>query len=294
MNSSHQQEILKTLLYSDIFDYPLTEDELWRFTGEKMDKNTCREALDSLPPLIAKEGNYYYFTGRRGIIRKREKRAKESDKKIIYAKKTIALLSFIPTVVFIGISGSVAMSNCKKEDDIDLFIISRKNTVWFTRLCILLLLQLIGERRRRYDTRGTNQMCVNMFLSENALMLSKYRQNLYTAHEVARMIPMFERDNMHSRFLSANRWVKRFMPNSSAIKKLSNKAIKERKPQLLNYFLTPLFSFSEPIAKAIQLWYMKRHKTTEEISDTLLAFHPQDLRPRVLHAFQKRLEKYHL
>lgn len=294
MISSHQREILKTLLYSDIFHYPLTIDELWRFTGGKMDKDTYMQALNNLKPLITREGSYYYLTGRHGMVRKREERTKESEKKIHAIKKSISLLSLIPTVVFIGVSGSVAMRNCKKEDDIDLFIIARKNTVWLSRLCILFLLQLTGKRRKRHDTTGMNQLCVNMLMSEHALTLSVSRHSLYTAHEVVRMMPVFERDDIYRRFLSANSWVKQYMPNSIGIKKLRNKEIEERKPQLLNYFITPLLSFFEPLAKWLQLWYMRGHRTTEEISDTLLAFHPKDLRPRVVQALEKRLEKYHL
>lgn len=294
MDLSHQKEILKTLLYSDIFHYPLTIDELWRFTGGKMDKDTYMQALNNLKPLITREGSYYYLTGRHGMVRKREERTKESERKVRSAKESISFLSLIPSVIFIGISGSVAMRNCKKEDDIDLFIIARKNTVWFTRLCILFLLQLTGKRRKRHDTTGMNQMCVNMLMSEHALTLSWERHSLYTAHEVTRMIPIFERDNMYKRFLRANRWVRRYLPNCLDPRILGYKDIKTKNDKGLSILVSQYLHIFEPLAKATQLWYMRGHRTTEEISDTLLAFHPQDFRPRVVQALEKRLEKYHL
>ncbi len=259
-----------------------------------MDKDTYMQALNNLKPLITREGSYYYLTGRHGMVRKREERTKESEKKVRSAKESISFISLIPSVIFIGISGSVAMRNCKKEDDIDLFIIARKNTVWFTRLCILFLLQLTGKRRKRQDTTGTNQLCVNMLMSEHALTLSWERHSLYTAHEVTRMIPIFERDNMYKRFLRANRWVRRYLPNSLDTKRLRYKDTKREGEKSLNILISQYLNLLEPLAKAVQLWYMRGHRTTEEISDTLLAFHPQDFRPRVVKALEKRLEKYHL
>ncbi|MBI4084708.1 MAG: hypothetical protein HY431_02280, partial [Candidatus Levybacteria bacterium] len=255
MNLSNQQEILKTLLYSDIFQYPLTENELWRFAGAKMNKDACHHALRNLTHLITKEGKYYYLTDRRGMVKKREERVKESERKVRFAKESVSLLRLVPSVVFIGISGSVAMKNCKKDDDIDLFIIARKNIVWFTRLCVLLLLQLTGKRRRRYDKTAANQICVNMFMSENALIFSRDRHSLYTAHEVIRMIPIFERGNVYNKFLHANSWVKEYLPNSLDTKRLRYKDTKREGEKSLNILISQYLNLLEPLAKAVQLWY---------------------------------------
>lgn len=53
-----------------------------------------------------------------------------------------------------------------------------------------------------------------------------------------------------------------------------------------------LFIIPELIAKHLQLWYMRRHQTTELISDGVLAFHPKDYTRDVLTAFEKRVNEY--
>lgn len=286
--------ILTTLLYSDIFSYPLTKEELWRYLSyaKSIRYTEFEQNLQLLQDIISAQKGYYFLTGRDDVVVRREKYFRESKRKLKKAERVAPLLSLLPTVLFIGVSGSVAMRNSNRTDDIDLFIITRKNTLWVTRLLTLLLLR--GKRRGRDTRAAKDAFCVNMFLDERSLPLARKRRNLYTAHEVVRMVPLFEREGTYIKFLKKNMWVKDYLPNSVVIKKLSNKVIKANDIELLNYSMTQLLSLLEFLAKHLQLWYMKGHRTTEDISDTLLAFHPFDYQSRVLTLLQKRLEQYRL
>lgn len=282
---ANSSSILKTLIYSDIFDYPLTKEEIWKFLiAANVDRSSFEKTLTEFPLVKWEhEKGFYFLSGRGEIAKKRIKRKKESQEKIKIAKKIIEKLSFVPTVLLIGISGGLALENAEEKDDIDLFVITRTNTLWITRLLLVLLLILMGQYRGR-GKKESQKICLNMLISEKALMFEKDRQDLYTAHEIVQLKPIFNRNNTYKKFLNANRrWVSKFLPN--AIDRITNyeSGIKGRK--------NPLFIF-EKVAKLVQLIYMKKHRTREVISDHFLAFHPYEYKSYVLKEYNKRLRQY--
>src|SRR3954467_14172971 len=101
---SNDQAILKTLLYSDIFHFPLTRDELWKFliATKKMTQKEFATALQHLSSVITHKNGFYCLKGEESIIRQRKKNMKEVHKKLLLAKKAAFYLSFIPTIQFIG------------------------------------------------------------------------------------------------------------------------------------------------------------------------------------------------
>lgn len=293
MRAEVKSSILKTLIYGDIFDYPLTKEELWRFLISRgCDRQSFAEALTEFPPVKWEhENGFYFLSGRKKILEGRNKRKKVSKKKLRFTRRIIHLLSFVPTVLLIGISGNLAMENSEKKDDIDLFVIASKGNLWFTRLTLILILILIGQYRYRGKTES-QRFCLNMLLDENALALSKNRQNLYTAHEVVQLLPVFERDITYKKFLNANLWVQEFLPNSLDIK--GHRVIKSVKKKLSGILISKYLEFFEPLVKTIQLLHMEKHITSETVSDHFLAFHPFEYKNYVLKEYKKHLKKYKL
>lgn len=279
-----RSSVFKTLIYSDIFDFPLTKEEIWKFLiGKKIDKKTFEKELEAT--VLERNHKFYFLSQREEIVARRSKKKEISRQKIRIAKKIIEKLSIISTVLFIGISGGLALENSDEKDDIDLFVITSENTLWITRLLLVLLLIVMRQYRGR-GKKESQKICLNMLISEKALMFEKDRRNLYTAHEIAQLKPIFNRNNMYKKFLNANQaWVSRFLPN--AIDKVTNykSGIKERK--------SPLFIF-EKVAKFVQLIYMKKHRTREVVSDHLLAFHPFEYKNYVLEEYNRRLSKYEI
>ncbi len=303
-----KKAILQTLIYSDLFDYPLTKDEIWRFliSDEKISKQSLEKILAlHLRGVSIKKDRFYCFENREEIISKRLGKEEESDKKLELAKKIISKLSIVPTIQFIGISGALAMKNSDKDDDIDLFVIAKKNTLWTTRLLVLFFLQMLGHRRKRTDKKFSNKICLNMFLDESLLSLSKERQDLYTAHEVVQMIPVFERENTYGKFIESNLWVKKYLPNfkrrtnqsrTPACQSLALAGRQNHTESIFNVVLCQVLfpSVVEALARKIQLHSIKKHQTIETVSDTLLAFHPLDYKKRILKMYNKNLKKYEI
>lgn len=284
MESKIRQSIIQTVLYFDIFDYPITAAQIWKYlaTAGKIKRRDFEKVLSLInSPVVEKEG-WYFLSGRENLIRKRLLREKESRKKLVLIYKAISVLSFIPTVLFIGVSGGVSMHNADKKDDIDIFLITKGNTIWQTRLFSVLILTILRRYRKRSDRQFTNKICLNMLIDERGLIFPKDRQDLYTAHEIIQMKPIFNRNKTYEKFTLSNSWVKEFLPNA-----VIKKSLKIRRKK--NNIVTDVIEF---LARSFQFWYIKRHVSRETIKNEMLAFHPEDKKGKILKAYETRLKKY--
>jgi predicted nucleotidyltransferase len=255
-----------TIYYHDLFEYPLSFSELLCWTPTKLPQNYHVDCE------IACENNYYFLTGKSRLVYKRIFRKRSSEKKMIIAKKASKILSLIPSVKMVAISGSLAMQNAAKESDIDLFIITRANTLWLSRLVILFLFSIFQiPVRRSGDKEERDKLCLNMWMDEGDLIWKEPR-NIYTAHEIAQLIPLVNKEKTHEKFLYQNKWVINYWPNAVKIKDLDAK--------VNNFFLGT--SIIEKLAFKLQYLHMKNRISREVITPTRAIFHPNDLSKFVL------------
>ena len=271
MRLSRDDAIFSAAAYADIFDYPLTEEEVHLWMPYKV--SFARPGLAKL-----KEETFKI----------RAKRVAWCKEKWDRAKKVAAFLRFIPTIQLVGVTGGLAMNNAKKEDDIDLFFIASRGTVWITRLLVTCAVECLGIRRIPGEKDVHNKICLNMFMGDDALLLPKDERDFFAAHEVLQMVPLWERGIIYQKFLRANRWAERFLPNAWNEKNQKYKSkIKKNLIKCAVFF----FKMFEPIAKVCQLWYMKKRRTNEVVSNSVIRFHPRDARIWIKKAFAKRLAK---
>lgn len=191
--------MFKTLAYADIFDYPLTAAELqrWQITGDNQDWP------------VAKTGKFFHLPGRARLVNLRRQRQRFSQLKWRFARQAARRLQLIPWIKLICVTGALAMNNSQKNDDVDLMIVTAKDRLWLTRLKAVVLLGPLLRRGNKIN----NRVCLNLWLDETSLALPKTQRNLYTAHEVVQAQPVFERDNAYDKFISANLWYKKYLPN---------------------------------------------------------------------------------
>lgn len=278
--------LLSTLTYSDLFDYPLTKAELWRYliTGKNIPFVQFTKILNATPEIFQTE-TFFYLKGRKKIVQLRHERRKISEKKIEKAKKIVKILSRIPTIELIGISGSVAMLNAEKNADIDLFIITKAETLWITRLLVLGLLESMQVRRRRSGKQVKDTICLNMLIDTTQLAFPKNRHDMYTAHEILQMKVLFARGFIYHEFLRNNKWIIKCMPNG-----FPQSVLKEI-PKTIP-IPSKVLKRIEPLARLSQVIYSNRHKTSEMLSPTFVAFHPFDYRKTILEKWEKKKEIY--
>jgi len=289
--------IIRTLSYSDVFDYPLKKQELWKFLNirTQVNKNSFNKALNQMirEKKIEAKNRYHFLIGRKKIVSERLERERISIGKLEVAKKAANILSFIPTIKLIGISGSLSLKNAQIIDDIDFFIITTHNSLWITRFFVNVLLLLTGYKRSIQDLHGMNLVCPNLFLSEDNLLLSSMRRNLFSAREIAQLYLLLDRDSMYKKFLSANFWVKNYLANVKIPKSQprADPPLAEKislKKDTWERFLDSL----DKIFYATQFLYMSNRITGEEIRRKAAYFHPQDKGKIILKIYKMRCEKY--
>ena len=59
-----------------------------------------------------------------------------------------------------------------------------------------------------------------MWLDESDMVWQRKDRNIYTAHEIAQIVPLINKDKTYEKFLSHNRWILDFWPNAVKIRKL--------------------------------------------------------------------------
>lgn len=286
-----RESILKTLVYHDIFDFPLTKEELWTFliADRKIDRTLFDRILNQLDNKIIHQEGYFALNSRKHIIERRKKNSVFIQKKLDIAKKAARILSLIPTVQFIGISGGLAIGDADNKDDVDFFMITKKNSLFRTRLMSLFILEAMGLRRKRIDKNPANKICLNFLIDTTSFSFFQ-KNDLYTAHEITQLMPLFDRDKIHSEFLKLNNWVFDFLPNA---KKIDNKEkIKTGKNVLLSMFIfLSNLLLSETLSKFIQKIIIKRHIKSEIVTNHLLAFNPNDYRMFTLNKLRLKMRE---
>lgn len=212
LNTKIQDSILKTLIYHNIFDYSPSECEITRYLiGYKcLDNQILQEELQKIAKIYTRKGN----------------NDKEKKNTLAWSllNKTHFLTQFlakIPTIQLIGVSGDTAALNAKKNSDIDLMVICQNQTAWLTRSFILLLLSLLRQRvnLQKPNHLNTGKFCLNMMLEDHPSSLQTIHQDLYTAMEIAHLKILLNRNQTYQRFLLANNWTKKYLPNFWTITK---------------------------------------------------------------------------
>ena len=148
MRVSLKESVRQTIAYASFFDYDLTVSELHHWL--------ISPRIVSLSRLLATN----YHLPITSLSRKRLIRRKISQTKIDQAFRLTRLLSLVPTIRLVAVTGSLAMENAKSGDDIDLMIVTQEGTLWLTRLFVVPLIRLFFKTRfpvshPRGDLQGT-------------------------------------------------------------------------------------------------------------------------------------------
>lgn len=267
-----------SIIYHDMFDYPLTFDEVeeWSISEDYIFSLSHGEVKIKK---VDYDKGYFYIGDEKNKLHKRLMRKESSDKKLQIAFKSANLLGMIPSILFVGITGSLAMENADDDSDIDLMIITSNNSLWLSRAVSLIFLLLFGFKIRRKNTSiQKDRICANIWIDENRLAWRE--KNIFTAHEIAQIKPLIDKKDTYRKFLNANKWVYDFFPNklknrfSASQKVFENPRKNNRMTALLNKMLFKL-----------QTLYMGKSITKEKISIHRALFHPVPLSDYVEKSF---------
>jgi hypothetical protein len=203
------EAILHTLLYADIFDYPLTPAEIHHFLIDvPASREAVHQALESSPRLrarVAMQGSYVTLKGRQALAGLRETRRQSSERLWAVARLWSAVLGCLPFVRMVAVTGALAVDNAPPGDDIDFLIVTSPGRVWLARA-----LAVVMVRAARLFGAG---LCPNYVLAESAL--EQQRRDLFIAHDLAQMVPLVGLP-VYRQMRAANAWASRYLPQASA------------------------------------------------------------------------------
>lgn len=243
-----RRSIIKTLAYADIFDYPLTLDEIHRYLVEEYaTSEEIHEVLSSgsiIPENIVEKNAYYALPGREQIIETRIHRSKIALDLWPAAIKYGEMMARLPFVRMVAVTGSLAVDN-ENSNDIDYLIVTKPGRLWICRGLVILVV--------RWARLQGIVVCPNYLISENALLIN--RRDLYAAHELTQMVPLAGFD-IYKRMREVNRWTDKFLPNAGGL------PVTDIRPQA-RIAQNPLTRFAEWIlssrpAGLLEKWEMTR------------------------------------
>jgi hypothetical protein len=202
-----QAAIVHTVAYGDVFDYPLTLDEIHRYlVGVPASPDAVQACLAGkrlIPRYLSLSGSHVTLRGREAISQTRQRRAEACAGMWPRAVRYAAALAHFPFVRMVAVTGALCMGNTEADSDIDYFIVTEPDRLWLCRAAIIGLVRLAA--------RTGNELCPNYLLSERALVLQEH--NLFMAHEFVQMIPLVGHET-YLRMWQLNAWVSDFLPNA--------------------------------------------------------------------------------
>ena len=292
--SSLGKSIIKTLAYYDIFNYPLTAEEIYYNLGTNhvtsMDvANEIEKLFDS--GLIYKKNNFYLLTNNDKYISRRIDGNKLAEKKMNSAYRMTNFISKFPYVRAILLSGSISKGYMEKDSDVDYFIITHPNRLWVTRLLLMLFKKIFLLNSRKV-------FCINYFVDAETLEIEE--KNIFTATELATLIPTYGTE-LYDALYTKNIWIREFYPNfpkrdtvrisenkNSIIKKLFEKLLNNSVGDKLDDFAMNLFEKSNH--RKYRGYNSKDFQVAFKTSKRESKHHPKFFQKRVLEAFNNKLK----
>lgn len=218
-----EKAILDTVAYFDIFAYPMTLIEIWKWlcfeeadgAGISLDK--IKEVLDNsekMKSLIDNKWGFYFFKNREQIVELRRERYNLAEEKFRKALRVARFLKLAPGLKMIGVCNSLAWGNASDESDIDLFIVTEKNKIWSARFWTVVFLKIFRLRPKKDKTK--DKICLSFFVDEEHLnmeSLAIQNQDIYLIYWINQVVPIFDKDGVYQKFLESNEWIKKFLPN---------------------------------------------------------------------------------
>jgi hypothetical protein len=203
------RKALTPILYADIFDYPLTFEEVYKFlefetTPEEVERLLGQAVANN--QLVLVDGYYSLVHKPHLAVRRRERRQVSQSlwpKAIGYGR----WIASLPFVRMVSVTGALAVDNPRDGvDDIDYLIVTQSKRLWLCRALIILMVRY-GHRR------GVN-LCPNYLITENVLYFED--DNLFVAREMVQMIPLYGKE-AYLKIRQVNDWVTDYLPQGNGL-----------------------------------------------------------------------------
>ena len=322
-----EKQILATVVYYNILDYPLTCFEIFLYLVEsKRQLNSEFQIYNSqflilnslntskyLKKYLGQKYGFYFLNietrhflasanKKIDIVQQRLERKKLADWKWKKARKIFWIMQIIPFMKMVLVSGSLAFGNSKDESDIDVIIIAKKGRIWTVRAFATLLTCILGVRRHSKITK--NKICLNHYITDQSLKIPF--ESLYNAQSYVHLVNVYrsqEDERLFKEFQKENKWIKKYVENYEVSELENFRGIRRNK---ILGFISKIFEiilsgkhgiYLEKKLSEIQSRKIKNNPLYEKAggritaNDNQLEFHPNSHEARIIPKFNQWTKK---
>jgi len=192
------------IAFFDMFDYPLTFNEIWLYLSVKGELSEVIMALEEwsesvistsegeekslkgesgkykgfLPTVeMTSKNGFYFLAGRGAIVEERLRRYNFTGRKFKRAILVSKIFKFIPWIRMIAVGNLMGGHNLKDSSDIDFFIVAENKRIWLVRFFCAGLAKFLGLRPQAGNSR--DKICLSFYASDRAMELNGLMLNVF-------------------------------------------------------------------------------------------------------------------
>ncbi len=316
MNMSYlRNSIIATIVYYDVFDYPLTLLEVFKYLinpariarindgiGE-IDINEIAGELDKLvkAEIIGEKNGFYFLADEDRLYDIRINRRKIADWKWKRFLRYCRWLSLAPYLRGIFASGSMAIDNTEEKSDFDVLVIAGSGRLYTCRLFLWLISSVLGTRRKKWEKIAPDKLCFNHYITDNFLNI--FHESLFNAQSYVNLKPVLVDPELIDKFYASNLWLNNYVYNFAVQKYFVRRNIKPDKIFLFFAKSVELILDSrlgDIIERALRCFQQKiirenpvTYKSGGRVifTNDELEFHPYSFEKTVLEKYKASLKK---
>ena len=218
-SQNHKKSVLIPIIFFSWFRRALSLKELRRYIWRaELTETEVSDIIKELP--VSRNDQNEVWQGE--LVGERAVQHKLAEELWRQVAKWRWLFSYIPFIVQVYVSNTLAYNNVHAGSDIDLFIIGRTGRLWTARLFLLVWLTLL--RLRVCSVNRFAKFSPEFFVSDPAMDLRPLaiERDYYLSYWLADLVSIWP-DGEHHKFRQMNNWVRIDLP------------IAWRSPQLMPY-----------------------------------------------------------
>ncbi|MBC8170877.1 MAG: hypothetical protein H7X77_04375 [Anaerolineae bacterium] len=288
--------IMRTILYGDVFNFAMTLPEIHHYliADAPVTLAEVEQVLASSPYLqtsLCYADGYYACRGE--LIAQRVQRQVLMEQVWSTALIWGRWLARLPFVRMVALTGALAAQNpAHADDDFDYLLVTQPGRVWLARAFAIVLVRL-GK------LRGV-VICPNYVIAADTL--TQTRQDMFMAHEVTQMIPLYGQA-MYQVMRAANPWTDAYLPNALTVYYAQTEVQPGSFWQTIKTGLETLLSGG--LGDKLEQWEYRRklHRfaanlktphSSAQLDSSHVKGHFNDHGHPVLRRYQEHLRRYHL
>ncbi|MEM8904059.1 MAG: hypothetical protein AAGF02_10185 [Actinomycetota bacterium] len=199
--------LVATVAYSDVFDMPVSVDQVHPFlVGHRVDADDLPALIDQVVAAgrLGRRADLLYLPGREDVLDVHVDRTARADVMWPTTIRWARRIGRLPLVRAVAVWGGLAVDWVADHDDADLFLVVAPGRLWLTRLLVLVLVRLAE--------RDDIELCPNYIVSESAIEMDD--RELYVARELAQMLPIVGAERCIE-LRRRNAWMFDHLPNAT-------------------------------------------------------------------------------